>query len=239
MSSTIKCLIVDDEPLAIKLIETHIIQIPQLEVVATCQNAMAAFDVLKKEKVDLIFLDIQMPLMTGIDFVKSLQQKPSIIFTTAYREYAVESYELEIIDYLLKPISFTRFFKAINKYLSANEKETGSITTEDTSVEAPSYIFVNANKKHIKVLFEEILYVESIKDYVRIHTHEQRIVTKDKISEFEQKLPAAFLRIHRSFIVNTQHISAFTAHDIEIGKMEIPIGGSYKQKVMARLKSSQ
>jgi len=240
MPDTIKCLIVDDEPLAIKLIETHINQIPQLEIVATCQNPMEAFEILKKETIDLLFLDIQMPLMTGIDFVKSLQHVPSIIFTTAYREYAVESYELEVVDYLLKPISFTRFFKAINKFLNSKQKETEPVNrVDDIVVESPDFIFVNANKKHIKILFEEILYVESIKDYVRIHTKEQRIVTKDKISEFEQKLPFTFLRVHRSFIVNTQKISAFTAHDIEIGAIEIPIGGSYKQKVIDRLKSSK
>ena len=237
MPTTINCLIVDDEPLAIKLLETHIAQIPQLEVIGTCQNPIEAFELLKKEKVDLLFLDIQMPLMTGIDFVKSLQSVPSIIFTTAYREYAVESYELEVVDYLLKPISFTRFFKAINKFINNQQSTLSSQEKEAAPIEASDSMFVNANKKHIKILFEDILYVESIKDYVRIHTNQQRIVTKDKISDFEQKLPPPFLRVHRSFIVNTQQISAFTAHDIEIGQIEIPIGGSYKQKVFKILKS--
>lgn len=239
MPDRITCIIVDDEPLAIKLIETHIAKIPQLEVVATCQNPLDAFSVLKKERVDLLLLDIQMPIMTGIDFVKSLPHIPSVIFTTAYREYAVESYELEVVDYLLKPISFTRFFKAINKFLSAREVTPSLNKVEETAIDSLNYIFVNSNKKHIKILFADILYVESIKDYIRIHTKEQRIVTKDKISEFEQKLPTSFLRVHRSFIVNTQQISAFTAHDIEIGKMEIPIGGSYKQKVFERLKAAK
>jgi len=238
MPDTLSCLIVDDEPLAIKLIETHIAKIPQLEVIGTCQNPMEAFELLKKEKIDLLFLDIQMPLMTGIDFVKSLQQVPSIIFTTAYREYAVESYELEVVDYLLKPISFTRFFKSINKFLNSRQPTLSSKKEETSQVETPDFIFVNANKKHIKILFDDILYVESIKDYVRIHTKDQRIVTKDKISGFEKKLAPHFLRVHRSFIVNTQQISAFTAHDIEIGQIEIPIGGSYKQKVFEMLKSS-
>jgi len=237
MPDRITCVIVDDEPLAIKLIETHIAQIPQLEVIDTCQNPMEAFEILKKEPIDLLFLDVQMPLMTGIDFVKSLQHPPSIIFTTAYREYAVESYELQIVDYLLKPISFTRFFKAINKYLDNRGKSKTPSKGEEATSDSPDFIFVNANKRHIKVLFDEILYIESIKDYIRIHTKDQRIVTKDKISEFAQKLSSNFLRVHRSFIVNTQQISAFTAHDIEIGEVEIPIGGSYKQRVFEVLKS--
>ena len=229
---SVKCLIVDDEPLAIMLIEKHIEQIPQLEIVAKCQNAMEAFELLKKEKIDLLFLDIQMPVLTGLEFAKSLPNRPSIIFTTAYREYAVESYELDVVDYLLKPISFSRFFKAINKYLNSQQQDvSASISPILTKEVAPNFIYVNSNKKHIKVLFDEILYIESIKDYVRIHTKEQRIMTKDKISEFEHKVPDNFLRIHRSFIVNRKQITAFTAHDIEIGETEIPIGGSYKKRV--------
>lgn len=237
MSDSIKCLIVDDEPLAIMLIEKHISQIPQLEIIATCQNALEAFEILKKESIDLLFLDIQMPVLTGIEFAKSLQHPPSIIFTTAYREYAVESYELEVVDYLLKPITFTRFFKAINKFINSRQEAKSvpsnpSLTTDSS----PDFIYVNANKKHIKIQFQDILYVESLKDYVRIHTVDQRITTKDKISEFEQKLPNYFLRIHRSFIINQRQITAFTAHDVEIGKTEIPIGVSYKKSVFEVLK---
>jgi len=228
----IKCLIIDDEPLAIMLIEKHIEQIPQLEIVAKCQNALEAFEILKKEKIDLLFLDIQMPVLTGLEFAKSLPNRPSIIFTTAYREYAVESYELDVVDYLLKPIPFSRFFKAINKYLNT-QQQMGSTDRSSSEVKetTPDFIYVNSNKKYIKVLFEEILYIESIKDYVRIHTKDQRIMTKDKISEFELKVTKDFLRVHRSFIVNRKQITAFTAHDIEIGKTEIPIGGSYKKRI--------
>ena len=237
MSDTIKCLIVDDEPLAIMLIEKHISQLPQLEIVASCQNALEAFEILKKEPIDLLFLDIQMPVLTGLEFAKSLQNPPSIIFTTAYREYALESYELNVVDYLLKPITFTRFFKAINKYLNSRQSETTPVTQVTAATPAePEYIYVNANKKHIKVLFPDILYIESLKDYVRIHTSDQRITTKDKISEFEQKLPDYFLRIHRSFIVNKRKLTAFTAHDVEIGETEIPIGVSYKKGVFEVLK---
>lgn len=229
----IRCLVVDDEPLAIRLLENHIQQFPQLELVASSWNAIEAFDVLKKEAIDLIFLDIQMPGLSGIDFLKSLNNPPAVIFTTAYREYAVESYELDVIDYLLKPVTMDRFFRSINKYL---DRQTSSSTpTAPHSPSTPTeedHIFVNTNRKYVKILFDEVTYVESLKDYVRIHTTEQSITTKDKISEFEKKLPDYFLRVHRSFIVNTGKISAYTAYDIEIGKKEIPIGISYKQVVM-------
>lgn len=239
MSEKVKCLIVDDEPLAIQLIQAHIERLPQLEIVAACQNALDAFDLLKKKKIDLIFLDIQMPVLTGIEFVKSLQHPPSIIFTTAYREYAVESYELEVVDYLLKPITFTRFFKAINKYLNQNQASPTTNpapqTIASTEATEDTFLYVNANKKRIKVSFEEVEYIESLKDYIRIHQASGSITTKEKISEFELKLPAYFLRIHRSFIVNTKKITAYTAHDVEIQEKEIPIGGSYKKEVFERL----
>ncbi len=239
MSKKVKCLIVDDEPLALQLIQAHIERLPQLEIVAACQNALEAFDLLKKEQIDLIFLDIQMPVLTGIEFVKSLQHPPSIIFTTAYREYAVESYELEVVDYLLKPITFTRFFKAINKYLNQNQAPEAPHPAPRTApvVEVPDddFLYVNANKKRIKVSFKDVEYIESLKDYIRIHQANGSITTKEKISEFELKLPAYFLRIHRSFIVNTQKITAYTAHDVEIQEKEIPIGGSYKKEVFEKL----
>lgn len=231
----IKCLIIDDEPLAAALIEAHVNQVPNLEVVAICMNALEGFEILKKQSVDLIFLDIQMPLLTGIEFLKSLSNPPKVIFTTAYREYAIESYELEVVDYLLKPISFDRFFKAINKFFKAIESAAPvkvSIDSQNTS----GFVYVNSNKKHHKISFSEILYVESIKDYIRIHLHDKTIVTKDKISDFAQKLPANFLRTHRSYIVNSDKITAYTVHDVEIGSIEIPIGISYKKQLLEELK---
>lgn len=236
MNTSTKCLIVDDEPLAIELIKDHIERIPQLEIAGTCQNALKAFEIIKKEPIDLLFLDIQMPVLTGMEFVKSLQNPPSVIFTTAYRQYAVESYELDVIDYLLKPITFTRFFKAINKYFNTLDQAIPAPVATVPPPPTDNYIYVNANKKHIKVPFEDILFVESIKDYVRIHTAGKNIVTKDKISDFAEKLPDTFLRVHRSYIVNTSKITAFTAHDIEIEKHEIPIGISYKKQVFEFLK---
>ena len=195
----IPCIIIDDEPLAIQVIQSHVAQIPDVQLVATFQNPVAAFELLKKETIALIFLDIEMPLLTGIDFAKELQGTPKIIFTTAYRNYAIESYELDVVDYLLKPISFTRFFKAVNKYKSlSNLSPVVDIPEKKEFVN--DHIYVNANKKYIKVLFADILYVESVKDYIRIHTVEERVITKDTLSDFEAKLPAFFLRIHRSYI---------------------------------------
>lgn len=233
----IKCLVVDDEPLAINLLEKHIQKFSQLTLKGSCWNAIQAFEILKNEAIDLVFLDIQMPGLNGIDFVKSLKEKPSIIFTTAYRDYAVESYELDVIDYLLKPITFERFFKAVNKYFDRIENDSEKIQhIKDNEVEEASSIYVNTNRKHTKVVFDNISYVESLKDYIKIYINEEVIITKEKISEFEKKLPHYFLRIHRSFIVNTQKITAFTQQDIEIEEKEIPIGISYKKEVISFLK---
>lgn len=232
----IQCIIIDDEPLAIAVIKSHVDQIPDLDLIATFQNPIEAFEILKDKTINLIFLDIEMPLLTGIDFAKELQGTPKIIFTTAYRNYAIESYELDVIDYLLKPISFTRFFKAINKYRSLTATISPIVETPIQQKLIHDHIYVNANKKYIKVLFEDILFVESVKDYIRIHTTSERVVTKDKLSDFEVKLPNTFLRIHRSYIVNTTKITAFTAVDVEIGTQEIPIGASYKDKVLTFLK---
>ena len=180
-----------------------------------------------------------MPMLTGVDFVKSLSNPPKVIFTTAYRDYAMEGYELNVVDYLLKPITFERFFKAVNKYLELAQLTATSAPAQEAQREtasAPDHLFINVNKKHHRVRFNEILYVESLKDYLRIHTEETSLVTKEKISEFSQMLPNNFIRIHRSFIVNKDKVTAFTATDVEIGEKEIPIGGNYKMEVMERLK---
>ena len=231
----VQCLIIDDEPLAASLIEDYVSKVPQLETVAICTNALDAFEILKTKKIDLLFLDIQMPTLTGIEFLKSLRNPPKVILTTAYREYAIESYELEVLDYLLKPISFNRFFQAIDKYFKTAEFIKTSPLEEEPKEDATNYLYVNMNKKHHKVLFHDILYVESLKDYIRIHTSKNSIMTKEKISDFEEMLPSTFLRTHRSYIVNTQKVTAFTSQDVEIGKLEIPIGISYKKQVLAIL----
>jgi len=232
---SIKSLIIDDEPLAIEVIKTHILQIPEIELVSTFQNPLKAFDFIKNNVVDLIFLDIEMPLLTGIELIKTMENPPRVIFTTAHRDYAVMSYELDVVDYLLKPISFSRLFKAVNKYkaLQGGSKLKETVLEEEIHHD---HIYVNSNKKFIKIPFDGILYVESIKDYVRIHLNDKNVMTKDSIGNFLHKLPHQFLRIHRSFIVNTTKVTAFTALDVEIGEKEIPIGASYKNDTINRLK---
>lgn len=234
-------MIVDDEPLAIDVIRGYVSRVPQLELVVTCSDAMEALHALNSHKIDLLFLDIEMPELNGIDFLKSLSNSPQVILTTAYREYAMESYEVDVIDYLLKPISFNRFFKSISKFLKINSSVTTSLHSASqvptTKKVNTGSIYVYADKKNIKVFFEDIVYVESIKDYVRIHTSGKNLITKATITKYENILPKGFVRIHRSYIVNTSKITAFTQHDIEIGEKELPIGSSYKRAVIDLLKS--
>jgi DNA-binding LytR/AlgR family response regulator len=216
----IRCLVIDDEPLAIEVIKAHLSQLNDLELVATFSNPIEAIETINAGTIDLIFLDIEMPLLSGIEFLKTIQNAPKVIFTTAYRNFAIESYELDAIDYLLKPISFSRFFKAVNKFKKLTRVPVLDVSTTEEIV-TNDHIYVNTNKKFIKIKFDEILYVESIKDYVRIHLPTKSVVTKDSISHFEMKLPSEFLRAHRSFIVNSRKVTAFTKVDIEIGAIEI------------------
>jgi len=228
----LKCLLADDEPLALKVLEKYISGLPQLELVASCNNAFQTIEVLQKKKVDLLFLDIQMPKLSGISLVKTLQQKPSIIFTTAYKEYAVEAFELDAVDYLLKPFSFERFLKAVNKVLHLNQTET---TTEEDSPTSSTagFLYFRADRKMIKVFLDEILYIESLKDYVKIHRlNDKPLVVKQSIGTLEAMLPQnIFVRIHRSFIVSVNKITAFTNHDVEVGNVELPIGRLYSMNV--------
>ena len=238
MTNKVTCIVVDDEPLAIELLEEYINQTPRLQLLNKFDNPLSAMEYLKSHKVDILFVDIQMPVLTGIDLVKILQEPPTVIFTTAYREYAVESYDLEAIDYLVKPITYVRFIKAINKY---NESLASHTTQEspsqlNTPIEKPKEsIYVNVNKKYIKIVFSDIHYIESVKDYIDIHMKDNVVTTKSTITDFYTKLPDNFIRIHRSFIVNRKQVTAFTQHDLEIGDKELPIGKSYKQDVMRTL----
>jgi len=231
----VRCLLVDDEPLAIQLLQTHLEKLDLFEVVATCSNAIKALEVLRTETIDLLFLDIKMPQLTGIDFLKTLKNPPAVIITTAYREYAVDGYDLDIVDYLLKPITFDRFFKAIDRYLRTTKVQPPLKATPT----ADDSIYIKAGGKFHKLNVEDILYLESLKDYVVIHCVNQQITAKYKISDMEQELKSfAFLRIHRSYIVNQKKITAFTMNDIEIGAREIPIGTNYKEYVFQTLKGS-
>lgn len=230
---SLKCIIVDDEPLALEVLEAYIERIEGLELVAKCENAVKAFDALKKLQVDLIFLDIQMPKLTGIDFLKVLNPAPKVIFTTAYREYAIESYELNVVDYLLKPIAFNRFMMAVNKAMDGSVEYDEENSEEAQVAPDDPYIFLKADRKMVKVYLKDILYIESLKDYVRIKTPEREIVSLQKISYLEQKLPEDFfMRIHRSFIVPFKKIEAFSNHAVEVGGKELPIGRNYKNQVL-------
>lgn len=232
-----KCLIVDDEPLAIKVIESHAGKIPNLEVVSTCSNAVEAFDVLLKKHIDLIFLDVEMPEITGIDFLKSLKNAPAIIFTTAYRDFALDAYEFDAIDYLLKPIAFERFFKSVSKYYQWKGTDNLEVRGGGKSGQSEDlFIYVRSERKILKVMLDDILFIESLKDYVKIHLKAEVIITKEKISTLEEKLPEdLFIRTHRSFLVSARSIKAFTAETIEIINHVIPIGRTYKSSVLSFL----
>lgn len=232
----IDCIIVDDEPLAIEIIESYIDRLEGINLVAKCNNALKAFEILQKESVDLIFLDIQMPKLTGLDFLRTLNNPPKVIITTAYRDYALEGYELDVVDYLLKPISFERFLKSIGKVYKTENTPTPSGEVKLPSEDA--YIYLKADKKMVKVLLKNILYIESLKDYVRIKTSSKEVITHQTITYFEQKLPEdCFMRVHRSFIVPLNKIETFTATQIEVPGKEIPIGRLYKNQVMNTLNS--
>ena len=232
----LKCLIIDDEPLAQNVIEDYLQSFSFMRLIAKCDNALIALEWIKKQKIDLIFLDVSMPFISGIDFIRTLRNPPAIILTTAHKEFAVESYELNVLDYLLKPISFERFLKAINK-LNIDTSEI--IKPGIIDIKNDSFIYVKSEKKNVKILLKDILFIESLKDYIKIHTIDKMIMTQVPISTIEQRLPDNFLRIHRSFIVAKDKITAYTQHDLEIGKFQIPIGRNYKAIVQRNFKFSQ
>lgn len=231
----IRCLIVDDEPLAIRLIENHLKKIEGFEVAATCSNALKAFEILNNEPVDLLFLDIKMPNMTGIEFLKNLKNPPKTILTTAYRDFALESYDVGVVDYLLKPITFERFFKAADKFMTAHQMPSKAVE----HAKGHSFVVLKSGVKSYKINTEDILYIESLKDYIKIYfAHDKPISFKYKIGDLELELQDKhFLRAHRSFLVNTAKIIAFTNNEIEVRGFEIPIGASYKEAVMRFLKT--
>jgi DNA-binding LytR/AlgR family response regulator len=233
--NTINCVIVDDEPVARKVIESFVAKIPNLNLVKSCKNAMEAFEVANSQNIDLFFLDINMPDINGLSLAKSINKKSKIIFTTAYREYAVDGFDLQAVDYLLKPIAFDRFLQAINKFFET-KVEIKSPTKKEETVEKPNYIFVRSDRKMVKVIFDEILYVESLSDYIKIYTSERILVTRETISNIEMKLPSQqFLRIHRSYIVNIDKVTSYTNEFVEIKKNAIPISRTYKENVLKKL----
>ncbi len=222
-----RCLIIDDEKLARRLIENHLAKIDNFEVIASCKSAIEASKVINGQDIDLLFLDIEMPVLTGTEFYKNLISKPRVIFTTAYRDYAVEGFELNAVDYLVKPITFGRFFQAIEKFL-ATQKVNNESLPDPIEISNKNYIFITEDRKQVKIILDDVLFIESVKNYIKIKTKGRVHIVKYGISSFEELLDSRFLRVHRSYIVNSNKITAFTKNDIEIEEIEIPIGESYK-----------
>jgi DNA-binding LytR/AlgR family response regulator len=228
------CLIIDDEPLASELIKSYIERVDGLFVAKVCSNAVEAMTYLQSNSPDLIFLDIQMPKITGIDLMKSFTAKTKVIFTTAYRDYAIQAFDLDVIDYLLKPITFERFFKAISKVYNFRapdiSQEFNHRLLRDFDA---SYIFLRSEREMTKVWLKDILYIESLRDYVRVKTNNTEIISYNKISYLEKILPEnKFIRVHRSFIVPLDHIIAFSANNMNVNGHTIPIGRNYKNEAI-------
>lgn len=235
MSSKISCIIVDDEPTARDIIAGHLAKIDRIEIVATCNNALEAFNHINSQKIDLIFLDINMPEISGISFAKSINKEIKIIFTTAYREYAIDGFDLHAVDYLLKPISFERLLNAVNNYFEIHHK-VSPVKTQETTLN--DFIFVRSDRRMKKVDFSEIIYVESYNDYLKIHCDNATIVTRETISNIEAKLPIQqFMRTHRSFIISIKRIDSFSNEELVLHNKSIPISRNYKGEVLARLES--
>jgi DNA-binding LytR/AlgR family response regulator len=226
----IKCIIVEDETLAQNVIQSHLKKVSNFELLAVCSNAMEAAQVLNKQEVDLIFLDIQLPGMTGLNFLKSLPNPPLAILTTAYAEYALESYEFNVIDYLLKPISFERFSKAVGK---VTDGRLYSQVNKEQDSSAADHIFIRSNSKFFKVNFPEIVYVEGMKDYLKIHTADFTLVTHQTMNDIQKILPPRqFIRVHKSYIVAVAYIKTIYGNSVGLEKATIPIGINYKEEVM-------
>jgi len=226
----IQCLIIDDEPLAINVLVNHIGIIPGLEIAGTCSNAFEAMEILKSKQVDLMFLDVRMPKLMGHEFYRTLRNPPKVIFTTAHKEFAIDAFDLDAVDYLLKPITIERLIKAVNKISVAPIPVT---TEENHLLETEGFVYFRAERKMIKVNYNDILYIESMKDYIRVvRENDKPMLVKQSITSVEDSLPShLFMRIHRSFIVSLQKITAFTNHDVEIGGKEIPIGRIYMHQL--------
>jgi DNA-binding LytR/AlgR family response regulator len=237
----IRCLLIDDEPLAREILKQHISQVEALELSGICSNALEAISFLQEHQVDLLFLDIQMPQLLGTNFIRTLKKPPKVIFTTAYRKYALEGFELDAVDYILKPISFERFLKAVNKILQSDlaSQNVAPIVKENVTEQPNSFLYFRVDRKMVKVLLNEILFIEGLKDYIKIVTNSKIIVTKYVLSTLDQVLPSdEFLRIHKSFIIAINKIDSFNADCIEIAKHELPIGRLFKHDVNKVLNTS-
>ncbi len=224
------CIIIDDEPLARQGMQMHLKNMPQLTLLGSFSNPLDAISVLQQNTIDLLFLDINMPEMSGLDFVKTLKNSPMVIFATAYPQYALDSYELDAVDYLLKPIRFERFVKAVNKaqnYLDLLQSKDG--TNNQVESVNHDFIYIKADRKYFKIAFRDILYIEGLKDYVILHTPERKVITAMNLKTiFDQLPPSVFARISKSYIVNTEHIVSFDTFTVYLNNIELPIGNNFK-----------
>jgi two-component system, LytTR family, response regulator len=229
----LRCIAVDDEPLALELLEDNISKLPYLQLVARCSNAMEAMKVLQSQTIDLIFLDIQMPGLTGLQFIQSLSQKPMIILITAYEKFALEGFNLNVVDYLVKPVALERFVKACNKAWELHQLKT---TVVPAGAALPDYFFVNVDYSLLKITFSDMMWIEGLKDYIKIHlkSNTKAVITRMSMKTIEEQLPAQkFFRIHKSYIVSIDHITAIRKNSVFIGAMELPVGENYREAVSA------
>jgi DNA-binding LytR/AlgR family response regulator len=231
----LRCLAIDDEPLALELLEDNISKVPYLQLVALCANPIEAMQVLQQESVDLIFLDIQMPGLTGLQFIQSLAQKPMFILITAYEKYALDGYSLDVIDYLVKPVSLERFIKACNKAWELHQLKTKQPAAVKEKENAPEYLFVNVEYSLVKLVIANIMWIEGLKDYIKIHLHNAKpVVTRMNMKTIEDQLPPSkFLRIHKSYIVSVDYITAIRKSSVFMDDMELPVGENYRDAVAA------
>lgn len=237
MKEKYNVIIVDDEYLAQKLLQDYVSKMDALQLVATCSNAFEAMNALKNNQVDIMFLDIQMPDLTGLELVKSLEHKPSIIFTTAYSEYAVDAFNLSVVDYLLKPFDFPRFVQAVNKAIGAElPKSKGDDLPHDTISRSNDFITVKADYKLYKINYDDLLFIEGQHEYVTFHTTQRRITALFALKDLEEILPKdKFVRVHKSYIVSFKQIQDLDKSDVTVAGTKIPVGASYRDELLARL----
>lgn len=234
-ATTYQCIIIDDEPIAVNVIKDHLGHFSNIKCLQGFTNAVDAMELLNREDIDLLFLDINMPGISGVEFLRSLPQPPKVIFTTAYRNFAVDAFELDAIDYLVKPISFERFLKAINKFLVHMQQRTHDHPANPK--QKPKHIILKADKKNFKILLDDIIYIESLDNYVKVHTQDASFICYERLSTLEEELSGSdFMRIHRSYIIHLNKVDVFTASYVEIGGENFSIGRNYKQAVLKRLK---
>lgn len=228
---TYTCIIIDDEPIAIRVIQSYVEKLDEFKVVGAFTNALDALKVLHAQSVDLLFLDIQMPGINGMEFFRAINHPPKLIFTTAFRNYAADAFDLDALDYLVKPIPFDRFLKAINKFLDHKSAESIPVNKAENN----EFIIVKSDKKNHKLKIADILYIESLDDYIKIHLHQKALVCYLRLNAIEEQINnPALIRVHRSFLVNSVHVTAFTHYQVEIAGKHIPVGRKYKEEAIKR-----